>query len=336
VEKVNIASNPVSVHVKALPVNNVPSGYDGAVGKFRIRARLDKEKISLNDVASLSVSVSGSGNFGVINAPVVRWPSSFEIYDPSVREDYFRTMAPMQGSKTFQFRFMPRQTGEFLVPPVIISYFDPQLKKYQTVLSDSMRIAVLPASGQAANDSRLAITNATKPSVGWNIDRNWIIGSAIVILGLLAFALYRQIGRRRNTVARDESAVSVGAQLVATGPAQTVHSFSMDPLIEARLMMAQQNCKGFYAELRNSLWKYVDDRFPHRDPILDHQSALRALKDSGLDELVIEQYQLLVQHCELALYTPDNKFNDMQSAFDLAEDFLAHVDARFRNSEFPA
>ena len=55
-----------SLKVKALPKQNMPVGFSGAVGSFEFTTKLDRDSIQTNESANLSLRVSGSGNLRMI------------------------------------------------------------------------------------------------------------------------------------------------------------------------------------------------------------------------------------------------------------------------------
>ncbi len=328
VEKVSIASKPIIIRVRALPELNKPAGYDGAVGNFTIEAKLNKIQIAVNDIATLGVTVRGAGNFGVMNAPMVKWPSAVETYEPKIREDFFKTMAPMRGSKTFQFTFMPKEKGDFSIPPVEISYFDPHANKYRVAKTDTMHLSVIQAALRGAGNIGKEGIASTNESGELRINKMWVLSSAAVALAFLAIFLFRQVSRKTPTENHAEPEIPEPSQRAATNEEHSMAAIQLSPLFEARLMLIQQNSKAFYSELRRALWDFLSDKLEQPGNYFNKENMAEALRRHGFEEEIVDQFQLLIHQSEIALYTPDSKFNDMQSAFDLAEDLVENINAR--------
>ena len=58
---------------------------------------------------------------------------------------------------------------------------------------------------------------------------------------------------------------------------------------------------------------------------LSKKNIEEQLKIKGFDDIIIAQFQLLAQQCEVALYTPVINEAEMQSVYDLAEDLLDSI-----------
>ena len=58
---------------------------------------------------------------------------------------------------------------------------------------------------------------------------------------------------------------------------------------------------------------------------LSKKNIEQQLRIKGFDDIIITQFQLLAQQCEVALYTPVINEAEMQSVYDLAEDLLDSI-----------
>ncbi|MEJ7767589.1 MAG: BatD family protein, partial [Chitinophagaceae bacterium] len=93
----SLASKPVTITVKPLPVVNKPASFNGAVGKFTMQADVKNKMVNVGEEFSLQVKIEGKGNFTVINAPQVLLPESMEGYDPAVKENVDKSVYPLSG-----------------------------------------------------------------------------------------------------------------------------------------------------------------------------------------------------------------------------------------------
>jgi hypothetical protein len=75
----------------------------------------------------------------VINALIVNWASN-ESYEVSSKENMDKTVSPLSGNKTFTYSFICTKTGQYVLPPVKLSYFDPASQTYKTVESNPLHI----------------------------------------------------------------------------------------------------------------------------------------------------------------------------------------------------
>lgn len=330
-ENVTIRSNPVHIEVKALPAVTKPHSFDGAVGSFATQATIDHNEVHVNDVAVMKVIIKGEGNFGVINSPSIKWPKGIEVFEPSVKEDYLKSVVPMRGYKTFEYRFVPRQTGDIIIPPVAFSYFDPATDVYQTIHTDSLQVRVIPATARENDHSESSLTDNEGGSSF--IHKKLVIGIAGILLILFGIILSRLI---RSSVRDAEEGGSTdidhkpenGFAAQKDIPLRTVAASPAEPLFKARVALVQQDCKLFYKELNIALRNYIANKlslsFPHTDiKILEHEMRMK-----GMDDIVISQFSLVIQQCEIALYTPSFGETDMQAAYDLTDDIIQTLERK--------
>lgn len=146
-ERVTLDTKPVTITVKALPENK-PANYNGAVGSFSIETSLANRTVAAQDEATLHVVVKGKGNLPVLAAPTIGWPAGFEAFEPTAKEDVNKTVAPMSGSKSFDYVFIPRTPGHYTLPAVSFSYFDPSSQTYKSAEGEPQDLQVTPAVSQ--------------------------------------------------------------------------------------------------------------------------------------------------------------------------------------------
>jgi hypothetical protein len=130
---ITLANKPVSITVKPLPADK-PELFNGAVGNFSIEAEITPKELHINETAVLRVTISGEGNLPLINAPVVNFPKGMELFgDAAIKESIDKKVAPIHGSKTFEYSFIPADTGSYEITPVGLAFFDPAKAIYKNV-----------------------------------------------------------------------------------------------------------------------------------------------------------------------------------------------------------
>ena len=114
-----VVSRPLTVNVSPLPAG-APASFGGGVGQFDISARLSKDTLKTHEAASLILTVSGRGNVSLLETPKVNFPPDMEVYDTKVSDKIER--GGLSGSKIYEFPFIPRSYGDFIIEPVKYSY----------------------------------------------------------------------------------------------------------------------------------------------------------------------------------------------------------------------
>lgn len=176
-----LTSNPIDIVVKSLP-GKQPEGYTGAVGKFALGASLQTSKIEANKQGKLVVTIRGNGNFIQFGAPVVNWPKEFDVFDPVISDDLNKNSFPTEGTRKYVFSFITDKPGDYTIPPISFSFFDPSGKKYKELRTGSLNPEIIQAAGRSNNK------RSFDQAPGFT--RTWLFVLSLVIMGALIFFLY--------------------------------------------------------------------------------------------------------------------------------------------------
>lgn len=331
-ENVTLNTKPVTITIKPLPEENKPAGFSGAVGSFTVQASLANRNISAQDEATLHVVIRGKGNLPVITAPQVPWPAGVEAFDPSAKEDINKTVAPMSGTKAFDYVFTPRGPGHYVIPAISFPYFDPVSQSYKTAGTAPIDFEVLagakkkrPASGTVVPAAApVQAPGALKQLIQDHLE--WIF--AVLILSALAVYLWRQNIRLRKAeqaqkeeaarraeeerIAEEKARESLAAAAAAAVPA-------VDYLLEVRQLFEQGDYKGFYRELNRAIWKALSRKLELPASELNKLNIARQLDVKGWDKQDILSLENILNECEMNLYTPAYDAYNMQMLLRQAE-----------------
>ncbi len=140
-EKV-LQSKPISIDVLPLPEGGQPADFTGAVGQFQMKAEWSKSATQVNDPVTAKIIVWGTGNIKSIAEPKTATPQNFRVFLSGSSERVTREGAVIGGGKTFELSFVPREPGNFSLPPVTFSYFDPARRRYLTLKGPPLNLTV--------------------------------------------------------------------------------------------------------------------------------------------------------------------------------------------------
>jgi hypothetical protein len=331
-ENVTLNTKPVSITIKPLPEENKPAGYTGAVGSFSIQASLANRNVSAEDDATLHVVIRGKGNLPVINAPVLTWPSGIDAFDPTTKEDINKTVAPMTGTKSFDYVLTPRDPGHYTIPAINFPYFDPASQSYKTATSEPLDFQAMAASKR----SRPAV-NAARPAVQEEGNRSslkklirdhleWIF--AVLILSFVAVFLLKQNMRLKKKEQEQQEAeakkqaeelLAEKARLAMAASVQMAVAPVVDPLHDVRQLFDQGDYKGFYRELNRAVWKAISKKLDLPTSELNKYNITRQLEARGWDKQNILSLESVLNECEMNLYTPAYDAYNMQQLLRQAE-----------------
>jgi hypothetical protein len=327
VEKnITLESKPVAIAVKALPEESKPASFNGAVGHFSIEAGIENKNITAQDAAILKVTVKGNGNLPVVNAPQIKWPANVESYDAAVKDNIDKTVFPMTGTKTFEYSFVPKEKGNYNIPAIEFSYFDPASASYKVVECKAMSFEVAAAKKNARHpqtkDQSVASTNGSNSGLQnfFLQHLEWFL--IILILGGLALYFWRQNTRLKNAgPPKDQPLVANPSD----PESETLVAIPVDPLLKAKELLESADYKGFYNELNAVVWTAVADRLQLPSSELNKYNIVQALQSRGWSEDTTSLLKKILNECEMSLYTPDYDFRDMQALLQQTTQLLEQL-----------
>jgi len=139
----SLSSQVIKINVKELPSKEKPSDFTGAVGKYAMSLKADKNEVKANDAVSIKLSVAGEGNIKLIIPPKLNTPPDLEEYDPKEKTTIKRENGKVTGQKSVEYIIVPRYEGEYTIKPLMLSYFDPKARKYKTLKSQPINLKVI-------------------------------------------------------------------------------------------------------------------------------------------------------------------------------------------------
>ena len=139
-KEVTLKSDDQQIEVRPLPMEGRPNGFTGAVGEFKFDSFEIPNTWKTGEPQQISASLSGKGNFSLMNAPELTPAGAWKTY-PGKGEFNGGDQASFSGSKSFKFSAVPRKGGDQEVS-LAFSYFDPTAGAYHTISSPIEKIHV--------------------------------------------------------------------------------------------------------------------------------------------------------------------------------------------------
>ena len=150
-EQVEVSTRGRTLRVLPLPREGRPAEFSGAVGQFSLEASADPTNAGPGEPITLSLQVSGRGNFDAISPPVLTGTEGWRTYAP--KEKFQRDdNVGSAGTKTFDFKMIAR-TDQTATPGAEFSYFDPRKKEYVTLKAEPQPVDAAGRGAVAENRS---------------------------------------------------------------------------------------------------------------------------------------------------------------------------------------
>ena len=332
-----VVSKAVKVNVSALP-KGAPESFGGGVGEFTISAKMSKDSLKTHEAASLIVTVSGKGNISLIQAPDVKLPPDMEAYDTKTSDRVDKS--GYSGSKRYEYPFIPRSWGDFVIPPVKYSYYDVKAGKYVTLQTDSIafnvaRGADVPGAGTVISAPSQKDVKSLGTDIRYINVKNsqlsakgvffvgsalfWVLTALIVLLAVLCWAAFRKIAARRADVAGAKN--------------RKATKMAMKRLRLAGTFLRQNLYTAFYEELHKALLGFMSDKLNVPVAELSKERIAEILSEGGVPASLIDSFVGLIDACEFARYSPSAGNEAMTAHYEAALDVISSVDSNMKTSK---
>ncbi len=339
-------SEPVRISIEPLPAG-APQDFKGAVGEFAMSTNLDKKSTRTNEPVSFKVTVSGTGNIKLLEAPAIELPSDFEQYTPKITENINRGGDRVSGSKTFEYLLIPRYPGLKLIKPLTFSYFDLAKREYMRLRSPEIELNVeqgtAPATplavGLGREDVRLLNQDIRFIKVrdsGFRRQGEFLYNAPVFLVlwvipfaGLAGSVLYAR--NRRAIIAdvagyRNRKAIGVARKRLKVAD-RLLNETS--PKAGATANTAPR----FYAEVAGALWQYLGDKLSIPQAEFSVERATVALEEHSADAKTIGALKSLLETCDLIRFAPTSIDRlEMRKTYDEASRIIVELEQTMKFS----
>lgn len=330
-----LSTGPTHVTIKALPAG-APSSFTGAVGSFSLSASEPATALKANSATTYTIKISGSGNLAFVEAPKLELPSSFELYNVRSTEAISSSASGTSGYRQFEYPFIARAEGEYDIPAVKFSYFNPEKGDYVTLEAKPLHFDVQPDG----SSSSTSIPTQILPGVAKEGVRQ--LGSdirfiklgepslrssamplmfstayfAILVLIMLLFVvsyfmLRRTIRNNRNVVlVRNRRANKVAVQRFRA----------------AEKFMKGGNRHAFFEEMLHALWGYMSDKLNIPVADLTKENIRQELQRRGVSAEQAQSFTDIISQCDEAQYSPAESVQ-MERVYADGVKIISHIES---------
>lgn len=321
--KRNIVAPGMTIQVDPLPTK--PVGFSGGVGKFNISAQLSKKEVKAGDPVTLRVVVGGTGNLKLIKQPEPVFPKGFDKYDPKVTDKTKLTNAGVGGNMVYDFLVVPRNQGEYDIPPVAFTYYDVDANAYKTIRTQGFHLSVAPGDGKGETDSYDALKDndihdiksgdTTVHPIGdifYGSAAYWIS----LVIPLVAFIVLLIVFRRRAIENAD--IVKMRGKRATKIARRRLKNAS-------RLMFAHKQAE-FYDEVLRALWGYAGYKLNMSVESLSRDNIKDNLMQHGVPAESVEKFIMALDECEFERYAPGDAAGNMEKTFQSAMTAIMEIE----------
>ncbi len=325
------------INVRPLPESGKPDNFTGAVGDFSFKVSISKNELKATEALQAKIEVSGKGNLKLVKLPRLTLPSSLEVYEPEHTENVSTNLYGMQGKISDSYTIVPSYQGKYPIPSIAFTYFDLKTDRYKTISSRELIVNVTdgPTNNMSSNeDSSIAGSNKRKvvlsndQFVSFKTNPNFIsvetrlffktkLFWASLLAPFLAIPIAIFVRRRK-----DERDMDIVGQKV-----RKANRLARKYLSQAKKVLG--NKVAFYEALERALHNYLKSKLNIETSEFSKDKIQQLLKERFVALNVVEEFNELLESCELARYTPFTNV-EMQQDYDKAARVISKIDKQIK------
>jgi len=329
---ITLRSQPVTIEVTPLPSSGRSADFNGAVGKFELKAKVSQEEVEAGNPVTLTLSIGGKGNLRSVVAPDLPELKGFRAFAPKTDEKARAGGSGLEGEKSWEYVLVPESPGIKEVGPWRFQYFDPETKKYVTASVGPLQMKVTGSAvaasanvGSAAPRGEVTLLREDirflKPAPsrlgadGRSFHESpFFYGSmALPVLWNLALLVYLRRQEKEKT----------HSHLFRS---RRAHRMARRRLKRAA-KLASEGSKEFYEEIAAALYRYVGDKSATSPSGLTSSSIESLLAEHSVPEESRRDFQDVLGKCEEARFTPGARSReDMESLRARTEKLIVEVE----------
>lgn len=307
----------INITVKPLPTEGKPADFSGMVGNYSFSADFDRTDVKVGEALTLSVDIKGDGTPGTITDPKFPDFSDFRSVPPENSISKKVAGSKVITSKSIKVFLYPKKKGDFTVPEITYSWFNPAKKKYETAKAGPWNIHVekgenapeavfqnpVAASGPAAvqkqeieslgSDIRfIHQVKGTGNTAPYKSILYWVLMAAALPFYFVVTWIIRKRRKHNSDTA-----------LVRKGKANKMLKARF---ASARDALAKGDAKALYAALENGLIGYLSDRTNLEFKGMTRPQMKSKLEELGVKAETIEAIDSWLEKCAFARFAPVN------------------------------
>lgn len=324
-----ITAGKRTIDVRPLPLAGRPDDFDGAVGDFDLNVKFNKTALKSSESFQATIKVAGRGNLKLFSLPKLSAPSSLEVYEPEHKENVKTNLLGMQGSIEDTYTVVPQYQGNYPIPSVSFSYFDPVKALYVSLRSEEQLIDVFEGPTASSNPATPNIPQKNNinaapyfdfiklETVLLPMEQTNFYGSAnfwlLLLLPFILYAVIVLVKRRSENYTVDP----------VTQKQRRAARLAKKYLSSAKKVLGDK--ENFYNALERALHNYLKAKLSIETAEFSKESIVTLLQQKNSSPETIADFISILEKCEAARYSPATAVS-MQEDFDFTVQTITLLD----------
>jgi hypothetical protein len=324
-----VVSPPLRIDVQPLPNEGKPTNFKGAIGDFRFKTEASPKEVKAGDPITVTMTVSGAGNFDTVSSPILDSKEGFKVYDPQIKQE--------ANAKVFEQVLIPQSERVEEIPKITFSFFDPRTKEYHSFTQGPFPITVTKPEEAA----ELKIVEI--PQAATKTTKEELLGRDIVYIKespgklkrtgqylhqrvdfwfyhLILLAIFITLTGFHKHQERLKTDERYAKRLFA--PAKVKKG-----ILEAQKLLKQERNEEFFDIVHKALRAYLADKFHLPAGGVSIDAVREILLSKNVEERILSKMANIFSACDMARYAPlefdkskrETIFNDMREVIDYIE-----------------
>jgi hypothetical protein len=318
-----------TIYAKALPLNNKPLNFTGAVGEYSFNVSMNKHTLKANESSQIKVAIKGKGNLKLFELPKITTPKELEVYQPERKERVSVTSSGLRGSVADTYTVVPEFKGKYKIPKTSFSYFNPKEEVYQTITTNDLYVDVLEGKELPTNtgnkttnkqevkitgdDFRYIQTSSDFQPITTNDFFKSILFYVLLLLPIITIPIAIYINRKKE----ERNGDIIGNK-----------QRKADKLAKKYLSEAQKklgNKEPFYEALERALHNYLKAKLGIETLDISRDKITELLEERRVNAETIKNFIAVFNDCDFARYTPITKVQ-MKEEYEKAKQVITELD----------
>jgi len=277
--------------------------------------------VKANEPINLKFTISGWGNLELVENPAINFPPDFEVYDPKISSNISTSKSQISGSRIIEYLIIPRNHGDYKIPPAKLSYYDLDKRAYITLTAPEFSIHVDKGDGNSSSVSYSGVNQEDVKYIGSDIrhirlnpgnfkplgfmffNSAWFY--ILLVLPVIAFIVFiltwkKELEKRSNlSLMRNRKATKVAQKRLKI----------------ASTLLQENKQEAFYVEISQALWGYLSDKFNIPLSTLSMDTVSQVLNNRSVKPEITDEYISTLNNCEFARFAPGEKANTMREIY---------------------
>jgi hypothetical protein len=283
-------------------------------------ATISKTELSADEGIDVNIKIKGKGNLQQLDKVDFEFPLDFDTYDPEVDSKFSSSTAGISGHKTFNYLSIPRSGGEFKVGPIEVVFFDPKLKKFKTMKSETWDVKV-EKNGQKSGSSLSSTDQQNVELLSEGIrhirsetelfkNDDLLFGTTkfwiLLFTPFIFFVALAVVLSRRKANPKDESVEKI----------KKAGKSAINALKSAQEGLTSNNPGKFNEAMLSGMFGYLNNKLGLDMAHMSKSSMLESILDKGGKTETAQKYIDIIEKCEMARYAPMTESSSAETYSD--------------------